>query len=126
MYSHLFQSCIIEPTRIVKKDWPSLINNIFIKTCTKKINNGNLIDKIPDQMPNFLLIQEIDNFKIKQKTKVRDMTNFAKEDFQATLENEEITDFSATQDIDNMYNIFQTKLLKAINKHAPFKTSSQK
>ena len=77
-------------------------------------------------MPNFLLIQEIDNFKIKQKTKVRDMTNFPKEDFQATLENEEITDFSATQDIDNIYNIFQTKLLKAIDKHAPFKTSSQK
>ena len=54
------------------------------------------------------------------------MTNFANEDFQATLENEEITDFSDTQDIDNMYNIFQTKLLKAIDKHAPYKTLSQK
>ena len=50
------------------------------------------------------------------------MTNFSKEDFQATLENEEITDFSDSQDIDNMYNNFQTKLLKAIDKHAPFKT----
>ena len=54
------------------------------------------------------------------------MTNFANEDFQATLENEEITDFSDTQDIDNMYNIFQTKLLKAIDKHAPCKALSQK
>ena len=54
------------------------------------------------------------------------MTNFANEDFQATLENEEITDFSDTQDTDNMYNIFQTKLLKAIDKHAPYKTLSQK
>ena len=77
-------------------------------------------------MPNFLLIQETNNSKIKQKTKVRDMTNFPKEDFQATLENEEITDFSDTQDIDNVYNIFQTKLLKAIHKYAPSKTSSQK
>ena len=77
-------------------------------------------------MPNFLLIQEINNSKIRQKTKVRDMTNFPKEDFQATLENEEITDFSDTQDIDNMYNIFQTKLLKAIHKQASSKTSSQK
>ena len=77
-------------------------------------------------MPNFLLIQEINNSKIKQKTNVRDMKNFAKENFQATLENEEITDFSDTQDIDIMYNIFQTKLLKAIDKHAPFKTLSQK
>ena len=77
-------------------------------------------------MSNFLLIQEINNSKIRRKTKVRDMTNFAKEDFQATLENEEMTDFSDTQDIDNMYNIFQAKLLKAIDKHAPFKTLSQK
>ena len=54
------------------------------------------------------------------------MTNLAKEEFQVTLQNEEITDFSDTQDIDNMYNVFQTKLLKAIDKHAPFKTLSQK
>ena len=77
-------------------------------------------------MPNFLLIQEINNCNIKQKIKVRYMANFPKENFQATLENEEITDFSDTQDIDNMYNTFQTKLLKATDKHALFKTLSQK
>ena len=54
------------------------------------------------------------------------MTNFVKEDLQATLENEDIMDFSDSQDIDNRYNIFQTKLLKAIYKHAPFKILSQK
>ena len=36
-------------------------------------------------MPNFLLIQEINNSKIKQKSKVRDMKNFLREDFQTTL-----------------------------------------
>ena len=36
MYSHLFQPCLTEPTRIVKKDRPSLIDNIFINNCTKK------------------------------------------------------------------------------------------
>ena len=41
-----------------------------------KINGSNLIDKISDHVPNFLLIQEINNSKIKQKTKVRDTTNF--------------------------------------------------
>ena len=71
MYSHLFQLCIIEPARILKKDIPSLIDNIFINICTKKISSGNLIDKICDHMPNFLLIQEMNNSKIKQKTKVR-------------------------------------------------------
>ena len=118
MYSHLFQPCITEPTRIVKKNTPSLIDNIFINTCPKRVNSGNLIDKISDHTLTFPLIQEINNSKIKQKIKVKDMTNFAKEDFQAPVENEEITDFSDTQNIDNMYNIFQTELLKAIDKHA--------
>ena len=36
-------------------------------------------------MPNFLLIREINNSKIKQKSKVRDMKNFLREDFQNTL-----------------------------------------
>ena len=36
MYSHLFQPCIIKPTRRVKKDRLSLIDNIFISTCSKK------------------------------------------------------------------------------------------
>ena len=39
-------------------------------------------------MPNILLIQEINNAKAKQK--IRDITKFVKENFQATLENEDI------------------------------------
>ena len=35
-------------------------------------------------------------------------------------------DFSDIQDIDDMHNIFQIKLLKAIDKHAPFKILLQK
>ena len=77
-------------------------------------------------MPNFLLVLEMDNSKTKQKTKITDMTNFSKEDFQATPENKYVMDFSDTQDIDDTFNIFQTKLLKAIDKYAPFKTLSQK
>ena len=34
-------------------------------------------------------------------------------------------DFSDSLDIDDMFNIFQTKLLKTIDKHAPFQTLSQ-
>ena len=77
-------------------------------------------------MPNFLLIQEMNNSKIKRKIKIRDMTNFVTKDFQATIEIEDIMDSSDTQDTDDMLNIFQTKLLKAIAKHAPFKTLSHK
>ena len=47
MGSHLFQSCIIQPTRIVGRNKP-LTDNIFINRCTKGLNAVN-IDKIYDQ-----------------------------------------------------------------------------
>ena len=36
------------------------------------------------------------------------MINFVKEDFNKRLKNEDIMDFSDTQYIDDMFNIFQT------------------
>ena len=54
------------------------------------------------------------------------MTNFDIEDFQTTLGNEDVMDCSDTQGIDDMFNIFQAKLLKDIDKHPPFKTLSKK
>ena len=45
MYSNFLQPCILEPTRIVANNRPSLIDNIFINTIDKKIDSGNIIDK---------------------------------------------------------------------------------
>ena len=56
MYSQLFQPCIIEPTRIIKKINHLLLIIYLLTLPLKKINSGNLIDKISDHMPNFLLI----------------------------------------------------------------------
>ena len=43
MYSNFLQPCILEPTRIVANNRPSLIDNIFINTIDKKIDSGNII-----------------------------------------------------------------------------------
>ena len=56
LYSNMFQPCILEPTRIVDKNRPALIDNIFINFTNNDITNGNLISKIADHMPNFILI----------------------------------------------------------------------
>ena len=42
MYSNFLRPCIVEPTRIVANNRPSLIGNIFINT--KKIDSGNITD----------------------------------------------------------------------------------
>ena len=67
MYSHFLQPCILEPTRIVNNNRPSLLDNIFTNTHNKILNSGNLLDKISDHMPNFLIIENILEPKKHQK-----------------------------------------------------------
>ena len=59
MYSHFFQPYITEPTRIVGRNKPSLVDNIFINACTKSLNAGSITDKIYDHLPNFLIIKNL-------------------------------------------------------------------
>ena len=125
MYSNFFQPCITEPSRIVGKNKPSLIDNIFINTCTKSLNAGS-IDKISDHLPNFLIIQNLKEERLKQKIQIRDMKNFELETFSADLGKPELMDFSQTSNLNEMYNRFHQKLLNTINKNAPKKALSNK
>ena len=63
MYSNFLQSCILEPTRTVANNRPSITDNIFI----------NNIDKKTDK-------------KIYQKIKIRDMKNFNRAKYLKELE----------------------------------------
>ena len=82
MYSHFFQPCITEPKRTAGRNKPSLIDNIIINTCTKSRNvGGNIIDKISDHLPNFLIIQNLKEERLKQKIQIKDMKNFKLETF---------------------------------------------
>ena len=56
MYENMFQPCITQPTRIVEHQRPSIIDNIFINSNEEPIS-GNLIDRISDHFPNFILIK---------------------------------------------------------------------
>ena len=60
---------------------PFLIDNILINTCTKSLNAGNIIDKISDHLPNFLIIQNLKEERLKQKIQIKDMKNFKLETF---------------------------------------------
>ena len=55
--TNFFQSCSLEPTRIVSNNRPSLLDNIFINTHDKEVYSGNIIDNISDHMPNFAIIK---------------------------------------------------------------------
>ena len=60
MFSNFLQPCITKPTRIVKYNRPSLLGNIFGNIYDKEIHCGNIIDKITDHLPNFVIIKNIE------------------------------------------------------------------
>ena len=69
MYSNFLWPCILEPKRIVSNNKLSLID-IFINI-TDKIDSGNIIDKVSDHMPNFVLVKDIIKAKKYQKIKIK-------------------------------------------------------
>ena len=107
--------------QIVDRNKPSLIDNIFINTCTKSLIAWNIIDKISDHLPNFLIIQNLKGERLTQKIQIRNMKNFESETFPADLEKVELMDFSETSNLNQMYNRSHQKLLNTISKNAPKK-----
>ena len=59
MASNFLQPCITEPTRIIQGNRPSIVDNIFTNIFDKELYSGNLLDKITDHLPNFLIIKKI-------------------------------------------------------------------
>ena len=126
MYSHFFQPRMTKPTRVVVRNKPSLIDNIFINTCTKSLNAGNITDKTSDHLPNFLIIQNLKEERLKRKIQTRDMKNFKLETFSTDLEKAELMDFSEASNLNEIYNRFHQKLLNTMNKNTLLKTLSNK
>ena len=99
MYSIYFQLCIIEPNRIVGRNKPSLMDNIFF---TEKLQAGSLTDKITDHMPNFLIIQNLAEEHLNNKTQIWDTKNFNKKEILKDLNYMDLLDFSDTYTSDEM------------------------
>ena len=59
MNSNFLRPCFLGPIRVVDNNRSNLINSIFINTIDKKIDSGNIIDKVPVHMPNFVLVKGI-------------------------------------------------------------------
>ena len=126
MYSNFLQPTILEPTRIVSNNRPSLIDNIFINTYDKPIHSGNFINKISDHMPNFVIVRDIFEKLKTKKIKIRDMKNFDDEKYLHDLEEIKNIDLMKYENVNDMYNAFHDKYVEIIDKNAPYKTLSKK
>ena len=76
LYENLCQPFISKSTRIVENQNPILIDNIFVNTIETPVC-GNLIEKISDHLPNFIILEN-QNIKENIMTTLhrRDISNF--------------------------------------------------
>ena len=86
MYTNFLELNIVKQTEILANNRPSLVDNIFINTLGKEISSDNLVDKISDHMPNFVIVKDILEKKRNRKVKIRDMKKVCKETFLKDLD----------------------------------------
>ena len=84
MLNNGYQPCITEPTRIINGNKPSLVDNIFSNSVEKCIS-GNILDKISDHLPNFVIFETIKDKPKPKYTKRRNMKYSDELKYQADL-----------------------------------------
>ena len=69
MSSNFLYPCITERTRLIRKQKPGLIDNMFVNFFNKKLISGNLFEKISDHLPSFVVIKDINNKQTNKQTR---------------------------------------------------------
>ena len=118
MYSGFLWPCILEPTRIVADNIPRIIDNIFIKTIDRKLDGGNIINKVSDHVSNIILV--IDIIEIK-KTLKNNLKKYLKK-----LEVINTMLLLQCNNLNEMFETSQNKFLSIIDNDGPIITLSRK
>ena len=123
MFSNNLQPLINKPTRVVKNQKPSLIDNFFVNAIDKEITSGNITSKITDHMPNFMIMKTID-FDHKQipkkvRKKIKDV-----EAYQNDIRDIDLTPVLHLEDVNQIYKYYHDQVLHIINQHSPYVTLS--
>ena len=113
---------IIQPTRVVENQSPSLIDNIFTNNISEEITGGNIYLTLSEHFFRFVSVKRE---KIDYKSKsvfTRDYANFSSESFQDDIS---IQNWNNRYDnINDQFNDFHWRLDECVNRHAPFKKLS--
>ena len=119
MSSSFLQPCITKPTQTISYDRSSLVDNIFVSIYDKTIFNGNLLDKITDHLPNFIFIKNLSLKPWIKKIRIRDMKNFNHKKYIQDIKELDNLNFHLYEDVNDMFNFFQNKLIEIIDSNAP-------
>ncbi len=125
MFANFFQPLILKPTRFIENQNPSLIDNIFINSIDNNAWSGNLIAKVSDHMPNFLILDQKLNISNQRPEFKRDFKNFSEKDYISAIKLKNLSPLSGTS-LEEKYENFQGSIVDTINEHAPFRKVSKR
>ena len=128
LFSKFYQPHILQPTRIISCNKPSLIDNIFLNSIEFDTTNGNLTTPISDHLPNFIFCHNL-NVKVKKRSRglYRDFKAFNPDSYVYDLRNVALEEnLLSTQGANEQYNKLHEILIDKIQKHAPLKPISRK
>ena len=126
MSSSFLQPCISKHTQIVSYNRPSLVDNIFVNKYDQIIFSGNLLNKITDLLPNFIVIKNLSRKPRMKKIIIRDIKNSNREKYIQDIKELDNLNFHRCKDINTMFNVFQNKLIEIVGSNAPYVTLSKK
>ena len=89
------------------------------------MKSGNLVEKISDNLPDFIIIKNINKKILKQKNKVRDSHSFNNDKYLEDLKELEDLHLQKHSNVNQMFNVYHDKLL-IINKHCTIQNTIQK
>ncbi len=125
-YSHNLLPCIHHPSRISESS-ESIIDNIFTNAFHSNITCGNILAKITDHFPQFLILRASTIIHNKSRSLKYDYSNFNEDKF---IDDFRKIDFSYLEDADRDTNAtfhkFLVDLNSLTNKHAPVKRRTKR
>ena len=117
--SYGFLPHIIQPTRIVENQIPSVIDNIFSNNICEEITAGNIFIMFSEHLSQFISVKkEKLDFK-KQNIYVQNYSKFSSESFREDVSQQNFN--HRHNSIDDQFNDFFWRLDGCVDRHAPVK-----
>ena len=124
--AYFFHPQILKPTRITYHS-ATLIDNIYFNSVEHKSVSGNILDDTSDHLPNFLIINKFLKPSSKIKLFKRDYSNFKQDSFINEVSDIDWTEIlPQTNNVDEIFTSFYTKINSIIDKHVPLKQLSKR
>ena len=123
--SYFFNPHILQPTRITHHT-ATLIDNVFFNSISHHTISGNILYDLTDHLPNFLIINKFSALPKGFKIFKRDFSLFNEQNFLQEMQSVNWNLESLDDNVNEMFDTFNSELMKIIDKHIPLKQLSRK